>query len=54
MQAAGRIKVGSVAYGVIGRRSAEPVLVQPNMVLAGVADVAADWRVTRVVKGRTR
>ncbi len=54
MQAAGRIKVGSVGYGVIGRGIAEPVVVQPNMVLAGVAAVAADWRVTQVVKGRTR
>lgn len=42
-----RINVGIVGYGVIGRRVAEAVLLQPDMALAGVADVAADWRVAQ-------
>lgn len=48
MSAANRIKVGIVGYGVIGRRVAEAVLLQPDMALSGVADVAADWRVAQV------
>lgn len=47
MPAADRIKVGIVGYGVIGRRAAEAVQLQPDMALAGVADVAADWRVAQ-------
>lgn len=49
MSAADRINVGIVGYGVIGRRVAEAVLLQPDMALAGVADVAADWRVAQAV-----
>ncbi|WP_447954079.1 type II glyceraldehyde-3-phosphate dehydrogenase [Sphingopyxis chilensis] len=49
MTAADRIKVGIVGYGVIGRRVAEAVLLQPDMALTGVADVAADWRVAQAV-----
>jgi len=48
MSTADQIKVGIVGYGVIGRRVAESVLLQPDMALAGVADVAADWRVAQV------
>lgn len=47
MSAENRIKVGIVGYGVIGRRVAGAVLLQPDMALAGVADVAADWRVAQ-------
>ncbi len=45
-----QIKVGVVGYGVIGRRVAEAVLLQPDMALAGVADVAADWRVAQAMR----
>lgn len=41
------IKVAVVGYGVIGRRVVEAVGLQPDMQLAGVADVAADWRVAQ-------
>ena len=40
-----RIRVALAGYGVIGRRVADAILAQPDMVLSGVADVAADWRV---------
>lgn len=38
------IRVAITGYGVIGKRVADAVLAQDDMVLAGVADVAADWR----------
>lgn len=38
------IHVAINGYGVIGKRVAEAVLVQSDMILAGVADVATDWR----------
>ena len=37
-------KVAINGYGVIGKRVAAAVSVQKDMVLAGVADTAADWR----------
>lgn len=43
------IRVGVVGYGVIGRRVADAVRLQSDMELAGVADVAEDWRVTQAV-----
>lgn len=45
-----RIRVGLVGYGVIGRRVADAVLLQDDMELAGIADVAADWRIERAVE----
>ena len=39
------IRVAVNGYGVIGKRVADAVLLQPDMALAGVADVATDWRV---------
>ena len=42
------IRVAVVGYGVIGRRVAEAVERQPDMTLAGVADVAADWRIAQL------
>jgi len=39
-----KIRVAVNGYGVIGKRVADAVAVQPDMVLAGVCDVAADWR----------
>ena len=38
-------RVAVNGYGVIGKRVADAVLLQPDMELVGVADVAADWRV---------
>jgi glyceraldehyde-3-phosphate dehydrogenase (NAD(P)) len=40
-----KIKVAVNGYGVIGRRVADAVVAQPDMELAGVADIASDWRV---------
>ncbi|MDO8777215.1 MAG: type II glyceraldehyde-3-phosphate dehydrogenase [Burkholderiaceae bacterium] len=40
-----KTQVAIVGYGVIGKRVAEAVARQPDMALAGVADVVADWRV---------
>lgn len=40
-------RVGIVGYGVIGRRVADAVRLQADMDLAGVADVAADWRIAQ-------
>jgi glyceraldehyde-3-phosphate dehydrogenase (NAD(P)) len=39
------IKVGINGYGVIGKRVADAVAMQPDMELAGVADVATDYRI---------
>lgn len=41
------IKVAIVGYGVIGRRVAASVRLQTDMELAGVADVASDWRIAQ-------
>ncbi len=38
------IRVGVNGYGAIGKRVADAVIAQPDMVLIGVVDVAADWR----------
>lgn len=40
-----RTRVALVGYGVIGRRVADAILLQPDMELTGIADVAADWRI---------
>ncbi|MFZ5658153.1 MAG: type II glyceraldehyde-3-phosphate dehydrogenase [Pseudomonadota bacterium] len=40
----GRIRVGVNGYGVIGKRVADAVAAQNDMQLAGVVDVATDWR----------
>ncbi len=39
------IRVAVNGYGVIGKRVADAVALQNDMTLAGVADVATDWRV---------
>lgn len=44
-----RIRVGLVGYGVIGRRVADAIQHQLDMVLIGVADMAADWRIAQAV-----
>jgi glyceraldehyde-3-phosphate dehydrogenase (NAD(P)) len=38
------IRVAVAGYGVIGKRVAEAVAMQPDMTVAGVADIATDWR----------
>src|SRR5690625_3894850 len=46
------IRVAVNGYGVIGKRVADAVTAQPDMTLAGVADLATDWRSrTAVVNG---
>ena len=44
------IKVAVNGYGVIGKRVADAVALQPDMDLVGVADVAADYRVRIAVE----
>lgn len=39
-----RVRVAINGYGVIGKRVADAVRRQPDMDVAGVVDVAADWR----------
>jgi glyceraldehyde-3-phosphate dehydrogenase (NAD(P)) len=39
------VRVAVNGYGVIGKRVADAVVAQNDMTLAGVADVATDWRV---------
>lgn len=43
-----QIRVAVNGYGVIGKRVADAVRLQPDMTLVGVADIATDWR-TRVL-----
>ena len=40
-----KTRIAVVGYGVIGKRVAQAVASQSDMVLAGVADVVADWRI---------
>lgn len=45
-----RIRVGVNGYGAIGKRVADVVLLQEDMLLSGIADVAADWRLEVAVE----
>ena len=45
-----KVRVAVNGYGVIGKRVADAVVLQPDMELAGVADVTADWRVRVAVE----
>lgn len=38
------VRVAIIGYGVIGKRMADAIVLQDDMHLAGVADVAIDWR----------
>lgn len=38
------VRVAVTGYGVIGKRVADAVAAQDDMTLAGVSDVATDWR----------
>src|SRR3989304_8850696 len=40
-----KIRVGVNGYGVIGKRVADAVRLQPDMELIGVSDVVSDYRV---------
>ena len=40
-----KIKVAVNGYGIIGKRVADAVMLQPDMELVGVSDVASDWRI---------
>lgn len=44
-----QVRVAVNGYGVIGKRVADAVRLQPDMVLAGVSDVASDYRVKAAV-----
>ncbi len=40
----GRIRVALNGYGVIGKRVADAIACQDDMVLTGIADISTDWR----------
>ena len=44
------IRVGVYGYGVIGKRVADAVRLQPDMELVGVSDVISDFRVDMAVQ----
>ncbi len=46
-----KTRVAVNGYGVIGRRVADAIALQDDMELAGIADVATDWRI-RVAGGK--
>jgi len=50
MESKKKVRVAVTGYGVIGKRVAEAVGLQSDMVLAGVADIASDWRLAVAVK----
>lgn len=47
------VKVGVNGYGVIGKRVADAVRLQPDMELVGIADIATDWRIKSVADSMT-
>lgn len=49
--ASDKVRVAVNGYGVIGKRIADAVALQPDMELVGVADVVSDWRI-RVAEQR--
>ena len=40
-----RTRVAVNGYGVIGKRVADAIALQDDMELAGIADIASDWRI---------
>ncbi|POH72489.1 type II glyceraldehyde-3-phosphate dehydrogenase [Arthrobacter glacialis] len=44
-----KTRVAVNGYGVIGKRVADAVLLQPDMELIGVADIITDWRIRSAV-----
>ena len=51
MSKARSVRVAVNGYGVIGKRVADAVALQSDMTVAGIADVASDWRI-QVAKGK--
>jgi glyceraldehyde-3-phosphate dehydrogenase (NAD(P)) len=49
-----KINVAVNGYGVIGKRVAEAVALQGDMNLAGIADIATDWRMRIVTRNGFR
>jgi glyceraldehyde-3-phosphate dehydrogenase (NAD(P)) len=49
-----RIRVAVNGYGVIGKRVAQAVTMQDDMSLAGVSDVATDWRAKIAIRNGFR
>lgn len=48
----GKIRVAINGYGVIGKRVADAVGLQPDLEVAGVSDISSDWRMqTALLKG---
>jgi glyceraldehyde-3-phosphate dehydrogenase (NAD(P)) len=45
-----KIKVGINGYGVIGKRVADAVMLQPDMDLIGIADIATDYRIKTALR----
>ncbi len=45
-----QLRVAVTGYGVIGKRVADAVALQPDMTVAGVADIATDWRMQVAVQ----
>lgn len=53
-QRTGKIRVAVNGYGVIGKRVADAIAWQDDMVLVGISDVVTDWRVRpALLKGYT-
>ena len=50
MQNKAKLRIAVNGYGVIGKRVADAVALQPDMEVAGIADVAADWRIAVAVQ----
>jgi glyceraldehyde-3-phosphate dehydrogenase (NAD(P)) len=50
MSGSARVRVAVNGYGVIGKRVADAVALQDDMVLAGVSDVVPDYRVRVTVE----
>ena len=42
-------KIALIGYGVIGKRVADAIALQNDMVLSGVCDVISDWRIQAAV-----
>ena len=45
-----KIKVAVNGYGVIGKRVADAIILQDDMILIGVCDVVSDWRIKMAIE----
>lgn len=50
MPAEKKVRVAVNGYGVIGKRVADAIVAQDDMALAGISDVATDWRMRVVMR----